>query len=189
MKKLTFALMAAVTAILTGCLVTSVCPFYTEKDLIFEAGLVGDWTNVKEADDHWKFERDGSNAYRLTYRSGTSTNVMQAHLFMLHGQSFLDLFTMEANDQIQPPPIPSHFLLRVVQLKPNVRMAPLDYGWLKETLTENPKALRHHVIKMGDKSDDDRIVLTADTVELQAFVIKQLKTKEAWKEDFELKRD
>jgi hypothetical protein len=189
MKKLTFALMAAGTAIITGCLVTSVYPFYTEKDLIFEAGLVGDWTNVKEADDHWKFEKEGSNAYRLTYRSGTNNAVVQAHLFKLRGQSFLDLFTTEANDQIQPPPIPSHFLLRVIQFKPNVRMAPLDYDWLKKTLAETPKALRHHVIKMGGKSDDDRIVLTADTAELQTFVIKRLKTKEAWGGDFELKRD
>jgi hypothetical protein len=189
MKKLTFTLIAAGIAILTGCLVTSVYPFYTEKDLVFEPGLVGDWTNVKEADDHWKFEKEASSAYRLTYRSGTNSAVMQAHLFKLRGQSFLDLFTTEANDQIQPPPIPSHFLLRVVQLKPNVRMAPLDYDWLKETLAENPKALRHHVVKTSNKSDDDRIVLTADTVELQEFVSKHLKTKKAWKDDFELKRD
>lgn len=189
MKKLTFALVAAGAVLLTGCLVTSVCPFYTEKDLVFEPGLLGDWTNLKESDDHWKFEKEGSNAYRLTYGSGTNTAVMQAHLFKLRGQSLLDLFIPEVNDQIQPPPIPSHFLLRVFELKPNVRMAPLSYDWLKETLAENPKALRHHVIKTGDKSNDDRIVLTADTAELQNFVIKHLKTKVAWKDDFQLKRD
>lgn len=189
MKKLTFALMTAGAAVLTGCLVTSVYPFHTEKDLAFEPGLVGDWTNVKEAGDHWKFEKEGSNAYRLTYSSGDKTNVVQAHLFKLRGESFLDLFTPEGNDQIQPPPIPSHFLLRVFQLQPAVRMASLDYDWLKETLAANPKALRHHVIKLGDKPDDERIVLTADTAELQMFVINHLKTKEAWKDDFELKRD
>src|SRR5258706_2379101 len=154
MKKLTFALAAAGAAVLTGCLVTSVYPFFSEKDPAFEPGLVGNWTNVKEADDHWKFEKEGSNAYRLTYASGTNSAIMQAHLFRLRGELFLDLFNPETNDQVQPPPIPSHSLLRVFELKPNVRMAPLDYGWLKEALAENPKALRHHVIKSGGKSDD-----------------------------------
>src|SRR2546426_11836026 len=121
MKKLIFPLLS-LAAVLTGCLVTSVCPFYTQKDLAFDAGLVGQWTNAKEAGEHWKFEKDGDKAYRLTNTSDGKTSVMQVHLFKLGGQSFLDLFTAEIKDDAQPPPIPSHFLLRADQLAPTVKL-------------------------------------------------------------------
>ena len=42
---------------------------------------------------------------------------------------------------------------------------------------------------MGDKPEDSRLVLTADTAELQQFILKHLKTEDAWKDGFELKRD
>src|SRR5439155_814892 len=109
MKKLILPL-AAISLVLTGCLVTSVCPFYTEKDLTFDKALVGSWTNAKEAAEHWKFEKAEEKAYQLTYSNDSSTSVMQARLFKLGGQTFLDLFTAETRD-IQPPPIPAHYLM------------------------------------------------------------------------------
>jgi hypothetical protein len=188
MKKLIFPLLS-LAVVLTGCLVTSIYPFYTQKDLGFEPGLVGQWTNTKESGEHWKFEKEGENAYQLTYTSDGKTSDMQAHLFKLGSQSFLDLFTSEAKDDIQPPPIPSHFLLRADQLTPTVKLAPLNYDWVKESLAKNPKALRHHLIPSGDKPEDARLVLTADTAELQPFILKNLKTPEAWSEALELNRD
>jgi hypothetical protein len=46
--------------------------------------------------------------------------------------------------------------------------------------------IRHLVIKTGDNPEDHRIVLTADTAELQRFVIRHLKTEGAWNEGLEL---
>ena len=65
-------------------------------------------------------------------------------------------------------------------------MANLNYDWLRELVARNPKAIRHIVIKTGDKQEDRRVVLTADTAELQRFVIKHLKTKGAWDDSLEL---
>ncbi len=188
MKKLNFPFFS-LAALLTGCLVTSVYPFYTQRDLAFDAGLVGHWTNAKETGEHWIFKKEGEKAYQLTYASDDKTSVMQAHLFKIGGQSFLDLFTAEIKDDVQPPPIPSHFLLRADQLAPTVKLASLNYEWLHELLAKNPKALRHHLVPSGDKPEDNRLVLTADTAELQRFILKHLKTEEAWKDGLELKRD
>src|SRR6266704_1494547 len=66
MKKLIALLLVSGAALLTGCLVTSVYPFYQQKDLAFEPALLGDWTNPKEAGEHWKFERDSIS--RHVYR-------------------------------------------------------------------------------------------------------------------------
>jgi hypothetical protein len=191
MKKTLFILLAAMSALLTGCLVTSVYPFYTAKDIAFDGALLGDWHKVageNEPREQWKFEQEGTNGYRLAYTEGTNSSTVQAHLFKLKTETFLDLFN-PAQVEVQPPPIPAHFLLRVFQLKPTVRMAALDYDWLDKLLTSQPAALRHTVIPADTSTSDTRVVLTADTAELQTFILKHLKTGEAWTNAFELKRD
>jgi len=188
MKKLIALLLVSGTALLTGCLVTSVYPFYQQKDLAFEPALLGDWTNPKEAGEHWKFERESTNAYRLTYTSDGKDYLMRAHFFKLGENAFLDMFTMEAAGDAEPPPIPSHFLFRVFQPGPNPKLAAMNYDWLKELLNKEPAALRHHIIADEEKPDDTRLILTADTAELQKFILKNLKTEAAWKDDFELNR-
>src|SRR6266481_5879027 len=132
MKKLIVMLLASGAALLTGCLVTSVYPFYKQKDLAFEPALLGSWTNSKEAGEHWKFEREGTNAYRFTYTSDGKDSVMRAHFFKLGENAFLDMFTTEEGVDIEPPPIPSHFLIRVSNSSPNLKLTVLNYDWLKE---------------------------------------------------------
>jgi hypothetical protein len=189
MKKLIVPLVA-VSVVLSGCLVTSVCPFYTDKDLTFDKALVGSWTNAKEAGEQWKFEKHGENAYQVTYTSNDKkTSNIQAHLFKIGAQTFLDFLGQDIRDDVQPPPIPAHMLLRVDQLSPSVKLTPLDYEWLTKWLDRNPKDLRHHIIRTGDNPDDTRLVLTADTAELQQFIVKHLKTEDAWKDGVELNRD
>lgn len=183
------AALGGLALLFSGCLVISVYPYYSEKDLTFEPGLLGSWTKIADQPEHWKFEKSDANGYQLTVSDNSNTNVMQAHLFKLQGQSFLDLFAPDANTDVQPPPIPSHLLLRVTALSPNVKLAALDHGWLRDLLMKNPKALRHEIPKTKDKPEDRPIVLTADTAELQAFLIKNFETKEAWTDPIELKHD
>jgi len=188
MKKRYLVSLAGCALAVTGCLVTSVYPFYTAKDVVFEPALTGSWTNASDAEERWEFAANTNN-YRVTYMTKNATNVMPATLFKLHDNLFLDLFSPEMNDEVQPPPIPSHFLFRMTQIKPTVKMAPMNYEWLTGLLAENPKALRHHLI--GDEKDKDkqRLVLTADTTDLQAFIVKHLGTAEAWKDPAELVRE
>jgi hypothetical protein len=171
---------------LTGCLVTSVYPFYFEKDVVFEPALLGDWTKGQAHKERWKFERDKTNGYRVTVVSGGKRSVGQGHLFKLQGQAFLDLTTAGWKEDIQPEPVPTHFLACIVQLTPTVELSVMNYDWLKELLAKDPKAVRHVVIQTGEKPDDRRIVLTADTTELQQFVLKHRTTEGAWEANVEL---
>jgi hypothetical protein len=163
--------------VLTGCVVTSVCPFYFEKDLTFETALIGDWKKANQPDEHWKFERAAGDGYRIITESGGKTTVFQGHAFKLYGRTFLDLTTTQWKEDIQPEPVPSHVLARIVQVTPTVKLSAMNYDWLKELLAKDPKALRHIVIQTGEKADDRRIVLTADTAELQQFLLKHLKSE------------
>ena len=187
MKRTISTLMAAAAAAaLVGCVVTSVSPFYTEKDLVFEPGLVGNW--LKQVNDStpevWKFEKSGK-AYRFTLIEERKATVMEAHAFKLQGQLFLDVFSLEQDIHVIPP----HYLLKVTELTTtSLQVAELDNGWLKKLLADNPQAIAHHLVG-GDKSEDLRVVLTADTAALQEFILAHMETDEAWKNSFDLNRE
>ena len=188
MKKFAFSL-AAVGLIITGCVVTSVHPFYLEKDVVSGAPLLGHWKNTKEADEHWTFEPGADKSLKLTCISGNETNLVAAHLFKLGQDTFLDLFPLDPDAQGFPPAIPSHFLLRVVQLQPTLKMSALDHDWLVKLVQERPGTIAHVLHRYGDKGDQFRVVLTAETAKLQSFVRKQMKNAEAWQDANELRRD
>jgi hypothetical protein len=184
MKTKLFALLGATVVLITGCVVTSVYPFYTEKDIAFDPALLGTFVEPGAASTNcWVFERGKGNSYLVTLREDEKTRAGQAHLFKLGGQVFLDFVTSEPIPDIEPEPLPTHILMRVSQVTPTLKMSSMKYDWLKDMLAQHPKAVRHIVIRTGESSTDQRIVLTADTAELQNFVLKHLNTEEAWNED------
>jgi len=178
--------LSSLALLLTGCLASSIYPFYSEKDVTFEPALIGQWNKVGDAQEKWVFEKKQDQAYSLTYTDGKKSYKMDAHLFRLKDQLFFDLFNPELPEDLMPPPAPTHLLLRVFQVKPTVRLAALDYDWLAKLIEKDPGAIRHHSI--GEDSKNAQIVLTADTPELQKFVLRHLKTEEAWKDPFELEK-
>ncbi len=123
-KELTLPLLSAAAVMLAGCVVTSVYPFYFEKDVAFEPALVGDWNNTGQPDEHWRFERAGGNGYRITSESGGKTSVLQGHVFKLHGQTFLDLTTAGWKEDIQPEPVPSHLAVQTIRCAAACRLLP-----------------------------------------------------------------
>lgn len=178
-------LLGTAAAMLAGCVVTSVCPYYTQKDLVLEPVILGNWTNVKNANETWRFEQIGYLACRLTLTEPSKETVMEAYAFKLQGQLFLDIFSLEQDYHV----IPAHYLLKVSQLAPTMRLSDLNDVWLKLLVAKDPTVLRHHFVQSGDKPGDRRIVLTGNTPELQKFITSHQTTEAAWNDAFELKRD
>lgn len=185
MKPLTVLSLAAAAVVVAGCVVTSVSPFYTQKDLVYEPALAGNWINLKHDSEIWRFEQSGARAYRFTLIEDRKATVMDAHTFRLEGQLWLDIFSLEEDFHV----IPAHYLLKVTQLTPTLQMSQLDNDWLLALLEKDPKAVRHQMVVIGDQPENRRVVLTGDTEELQKFVTKYLKTADAWKDSFEFKRE
>jgi hypothetical protein len=176
--------LAAAAVVLAGCVVTSVSPFYTQTDLVYEPGLVGNWIQAKGGSEVWRFEQSDAKAYRFTRIEELKASVMQAHAFKLEGQLFLDIHSLDQNVQV----IPAHYLLKVTQVAPTLQMSQIDNVWLLGLLEKDPKAARHYVI-VDEKSQDRRVVLTGATEELQKFVARYVKTDEAWNDSFEFKKE
>src|SRR5262249_33093251 len=117
--------------LLVGCVVTSVYPYYTAKDLVFEPSLVGSWTGVKDDDaknETWTFEKKGDTEYLFTVAKSSETNSLSAHLFKLKDQLFMDALPLEGHDDFIPP----HYLLLVSQIKPTLKLSAMNYGWLEK---------------------------------------------------------
>jgi len=164
----------AATALLLSACIPSVHPFYTDKDVIFDARLLGEWQPKEdsEAPEIWKFEQGEDKSYKLTVTEKKDKHgQFAARLFKLKNQYFLDITPNECGlapdqaDLVAASIFPGHLIVRVPQIGPELQLAFCDYEWLEKFLKANPKALAH-------RKQDDAILLTATTRELQRFVLK-----------------
>jgi hypothetical protein len=191
-KKLTslFAGIVIVASLIAGCVVTSVYPYYQAKDVSFDDTLLGKWipadaTNASTAEEFWTFEKINDRTYKLTTVEN-KTNLYDVVRFKLGGARFLDCLTRERSE-IQTP---SHILLRTEIVASQLKMELLDYKWLGNLIEKNPRAIRHIIVPdeaQAEKGSGGGLVLTADTAELQKFILKHLKTKDAWVEPLVMK--
>jgi hypothetical protein len=181
-------IVAAAVAILLAACIPSINPFYTEKDVVFEKKLLGEWREKENADEPqiWNFEEGTEKAYKLTVTEKEGKHgEFEAHLFKLKQDYFLDIVATEIGtnvaDLITASMIPGHLLFRVPQIEPELKLAAFDFDWLDKHLKEHPKSLAHH-------RDNDRIVLTAETADLQSFVMKHLGEDELFAKPGEMVR-
>lgn len=189
MKHLTLSILGLTLALLAGCVVTSVYPYYSAKDLTFDPTLLGVWSDSADTNvdkETWTFEKLDTQTYKLMIRDSSKTNEFDAHLFTLGGAKFLDVLPRERHEYATP----AHLLLRMTRLQPQLEMNVLNYEWLGKLVEANPKAIRHIIVpKAGNASDDgDLLTLTADTAELQKFIRKHLNNTNAWGEPLVMKK-
>jgi hypothetical protein len=182
-KKTLFYLFAAV---LGGCVpVMSLHCLYTDKDIIFDEKLLGTW--VQDSNDSkttWEFTRaeEPNNAYKLIFidEEGKKGSFV-THLVKLQDKLFLDVFPSELPWEPKDPNkvdwpyngffmIPAHTFVKVDAIEPQLKLRLTIQDNMEELLKENPDAIEHTTI-------EGRLVLTASTKELQAFVLKYAEDK------------
>ena len=184
MKRLLKVAVAGFLLILTGC-VPSLHPLYTEGDLVFDAALLGVWTDA-EATETWAFSSADDKGYKLVYTDESGKKgEFEARLLRIEGKTFLDLTpvrpALPQNDFYRANLIATHTFVQVVQGAPNPRIAYLEPDWLKAFLDKNPSAIRHEKLA-------GEILLTASTKELQKFLLTHLNTPGAFSKPIGIKR-
>lgn len=174
---LKFIAAASLLSLFAGCIVLSVYPFYTPKDLIFDPGMAGRWVKTTATNEFWQFSDADGKYYMLTTTDDQSTNCLEAHLFQLKQYQFLDLLTTN-RDAYQ---MPMHLISKVARNDSSLSLQFLDYGWLSALLETNPAVLRHIIVpeKAGD-TNNSMVYLTADTKDLQKFLLKHAQDTNAF---------
>jgi hypothetical protein len=162
--------------VMASACVPSINPYYTEKEVVFDARLAGEWQTKDDTSDKetWKFEKSGENGYTvLVTDKDQKQGTLDARLFKLGDQRFLDLipkdckFAPNQADLVGMAMFPGHLILRVPQIEPTLQLGGCDFDWLSKYLESHPEALSHH-------KEQDRLVLTASTRDLQAFITQHL---------------
>jgi hypothetical protein len=175
-RKLLFYLSAV---LLGGCVpVISLYPLYTDKDVVFEEKLLGTWVQ-DDGETTWEFKTidEPNNAYKLIFSDDEGKKgSFVARLVKLQNRHFLDVYPSEVPWELDDPNktdwpynvfflIPAHTFLKIDSMEPQLKIRLMLDSDVKELLEQDPDAIKHALI-------DDRLVLTASTKELQAFVLK-----------------
>jgi hypothetical protein len=189
-KKLRNLVSFAIAAVALSACVPSVWPYFRAQDTITDDRLLGEWQAKSPEDEpgNWKFEQGDGKDYKLTVTDKDGkTGTFSAHLFKLKQEMFLDLLPTNCQyastqaDLVANSMFPGHLLARVPRLAPNLQLAFLDFDWLGKYLDEHPKAVANH-------KEENSYVLTAETEELQKFVLAHLAEGELFKNPGDLAR-
>jgi len=177
-KKILFYLMAA---LLGGCLpVMSLHSLYTKENIVFEEKLLGTWVDDPNSPEAtWEFNRidEPKNAYKLIFSDDKGQKgSFVAHLVKLRNKLFLDVYPDKLPWEPDDPNkvkwlfnsfllIPAHTFIKIDSIEPQLKMRLIwEDDKMEELLKEDPNAVKHTSI-------EDRLILTASTKELQAFVL------------------
>jgi len=200
MKTKIFVPVVTLLLFLSGCVVFSFYPLYTERDLFANDLLVGEW--IDSDSSVWKFdfnyrgkqlpENRDSTAFILQFRqkgqSDFENGKMIVHIVKLGGTYFLDFYALDYLDKkdltvldFHLMPVHSFAKLNVKGDKAVIRW--FDPKWLQELIEQNRIRIHH-------ENSDDYILLTAQPAELQKFVLKYVNSVEAFDDglDAELQR-
>jgi hypothetical protein len=167
---------AGLALLMSGCTVRSLQPLYAEKDLIFDPQMLGTWVEEGDkSDDLLIFQKHEDNAY--TVRAGDMPK-LRGHLMRIEGEMFLDLTPAEADDAFN---IPGHLFVKIRLDGDTLRTALVDSDWAEHAADAGTLGLSH--IRVGSK-----VVLTASSKELQAFVARHAGDGSVFKNQTEYRR-
>src|SRR5688572_18905094 len=184
-KAIQLSVIAFIAALIGGC-VPSWNALFTEKDLIFDAKLVGTFNG--DDDETWEFAKDGDRKYKLTYADKDGKGTFDAHLLKIQDRQFLDVQLdekgyegLKLNGLAKLTMVPARIFFRVDEMSGSLKLAAVNPDWLAKHLEKNPRAIAH--LQKGEM-----LFFTAETKDLQAFVIKHAEGEALFGGPFTLKR-
>jgi hypothetical protein len=193
-KKLLFYVLAV---LLGGCVpVLSLHPLYTDNDVVPENKLLGVWVDDPNSPKTtWEFKSidEPKNAYKLIFsdEEGKKGSFV-ARVVKLKSRLFLDVYPSDLPSEANDPNkmdwpynsfflIPAHTFLRIDSIEPQLKMWLMLQSKLKDLLKEEPDVVKH-------TSVGDRLILTASTKELQAFILKYAGDERVFTDEVKLVR-
>lgn len=183
MKNSSLFIFACMVLFAVGC-VPSLNPLYNQKDLVFKKDLIGTWVESKSKET-WTFKQKSELEFWLYHSENDEVAVFEAHLVKLKEMLFLNLYPgeLKSSNYLYTNhlyPVHSFSLIRIS--KDQLVIKILDPTWLEESISNQSVEISHV------KSADETILLTAQTDELQQFVLDYAQHSAAFKDSLILYR-
>jgi len=176
--------------LVSSCVLSSLFPLYTEKDLMTDDGLIGKWQVGEENGEkyYWIIEKldtvntgggflgtssewseyNTSKTYRLVAVQDTIEQEFALHLLELDGIRYLDLYPV--NVEVSPGflawhMVPTHIFGKVEIYKNQLITHFFDQDFFVKLIEQNK-------IRISHVDMNGRQLITAETEELQKFANK-----------------
>ena len=186
MKTRTVIFSVLLLALLSGCVVKSIHPFYKEGDVVYDGSLLGTWTDddsTRWVISPYTFSKgfmkgdstDNSYLFEL-YEDTLDAQRFNVHLFRLDGRMYLDFKPLPGDSQddfLHMHMIPAHSLALAEKGQDGRwTIGWFNEEWLGKLFNENRVKISHEVVEAGAGEYGDQYILTASTGELQGFIRK-----------------
>ncbi len=197
MKTRTVLLILILALMVVSC-IPSLYPLYREKDLVLDERLIGKWD--MEGGDYWEFEKldlekekgllsisewnkyESGKTYKLIAVEISDEDTLKqefaVHMTQLDDKHYLDFYPVDyevAHDFLGWHLVPAHIFVKIEFIKQGMVISYFDPDFLEDLIEQNK-------IKISHTELDYRILLTAQTKELQKFVMKYTDEPEAFGE-------
>jgi hypothetical protein len=170
MKIISLLVALAAVTLMTGCGPTlSLHPLYTDKDLASDLPLEGKWADA-EGDEVWTIHKSG-DGFEGASPSTSDPEKVGIHVVRLGELRFLDITSKDTSSL----DIPGHLFAKVWMVGEELRVQALDSDWVKQKIRETGFP---HV-----EMEDEQVILTAPTPELQKFVALYANEPKAFESD------
>ena len=183
MKKRFLIATAILGLLMSGCLVKSLHPFYSESDIVFRKDIIGSfidqdkgtWTieqNQKKGSFDINPKLENNYLLKLVDKENRKATFMGV-LFKLDNDFYVDFYLENGNDEKAETELYAlhvvgvHTVARLKIGKNNLHIMWYNEKWLSELFEHNKIRLAHEKLE-----GSDNIVLTASTYELQKFMKK-----------------
>ncbi len=183
MRLLKILIAFGIVMLMVGC-VPSIHPLFTEKELIYDSTLEGNWVN-KDGKTSWVLlkSKEGNYYDVICIEDGVPAK-FEAHLVKVGEFTFIDLYPKEIeskNTYLNIHLMAIHTFVKIQKKEDILEYSALDPEWLKKMINEKK-------IKIAHERVNDGIILTASPAELQKFVLKYAKDDKAFYYKTELHR-
>jgi hypothetical protein len=170
---------------MTGCLVSSLHPFYKEKDKYYDPVMAGSWMDEDSClwtiepnmvSESFMGEQVPDQSYLITYYEETDkAGTFIGTLFRINGITYVDFYPEPDEEHCVTEltcwhHFPTHTLARVQYNSDSILLYWFGEEWLNDLLEQNRIRIKHETLEVS--SDYSRHVLTASTDELQKFIRK-----------------
>lgn len=188
MKKVTILLAFTFLLIFLSSCLETIHPIFTEKDLVYDARLIGTWktdttggraiiTNLATESSvqlPGNISSISKKGYLISYmdKDGSLSGLYIAFLARIGKHLYFDYYPA---DKKNDKSVDNFFMIHLTKMHTSYRvnftkdgfeMSQLDEGFIRQLIDEKKIRISH------EKSEEDDIIITASTSELQQYIIK-----------------